>query len=101
MRAATFRGYRPCPARPDYVELVAWVDGERLNWCLPGAVDEDEPVAGAGRVELRYYQRAVQLFEREQADAPAASISVSRAVALLGRGGAALFVDEQLCELHQ
>jgi len=98
-----FVGYRPCPARAGYVELVIRIEQKRLNWCVPagesdarlGAVAEPAPE----RLELRWHQSGVQLVGVRPADE--VPVSGSAAVGLLADGQLELLVDDRLIALHQ
>ena len=102
-----FVGYRPCPARAGYVELVIRIEQKRLNWCVPaGTSDTDfgtvaEPAPE--RLELRWHhsgdRSGVQLVGVRPADE--LPVSGTAAVELLADGQLELLVDDRLIGLHQ
>jgi hypothetical protein len=97
-----FRGYRPCPARPEWVELVLELGGEKLTWCLPfGEADEASPPGGELRF-LRHDGPAAGLrIEEVGADGQPRPVSAARALFLLaGTGPPRVAVDERLTALH-
>jgi hypothetical protein len=100
MRSARYVGYRPCPARTGYFELIVQLDGTRLTWCLPGPVDAEASTDVAGDVALVWQRRSVYLAEEYPDGSPPTPISLSRALALLGNARTRLAIDERLVALH-
>lgn len=98
MITAEYTGYRPCPARPGYLELVLRLDGERLNWCVAAGAD-DEPLPPVERLELRQLPRGVALVAVH--GATDWTVSGWQAVELLGDAGVEILVDARLAVLHQ
>lgn len=98
--AARFVGWRPCPARPDFVELVVAAGTERLTWCLPVAEDGLPDGVQPDRVELRVRYRRVQVLGRFTDEADEVVLSATEAVRLLGERGVEIRIDRRLLPLH-
>jgi len=118
-----FVGYRPCPARAGYVELVIRIEQKRLNWCVPAGTSDtvsDTDFGGDSggqsdtdfgtvaepapeRLELRWHhsgdRSGVQLVGVRPADE--LPVSGTAAVELLAGGQLELLVDDRLIALHQ